>query len=112
MTHLDMLTIKSTHTPPNTTASAADTTIGDLSSAVRAAYGTDPDCFNNDCLWTLADRTDTFNPATAPDREDIIRAALTLFVDAGLGPPDRADAWLTYRPANNHVVRPRPGPCR
>lgn len=68
----------------------------DMSAAVEAAYGDDPDCFDDDGLWALADRFEAVDPATAPAREDIVEAALALFVEADLGPPQRAFAWLDY----------------
>lgn len=68
----------------------------EMSAAVQAAYGDDPICFDDDGLWALADLFDAVDPAIAPARDDIVRAALALFVEADLGPPRRASAWLDY----------------
>ncbi len=50
----------------------------------------------DEAMWSLADMLETLDPALTGWNLDLADAALLLFGEIGLGPTDRAQAWLRY----------------
>ncbi|WP_282765722.1 hypothetical protein [Actinoplanes sandaracinus] len=75
-----------------------------LRDAVKAALGSDPDCFDMAGVWVLADLLESVDPAVTGWNLELAEAAVLLFGEARVGPEDRALAWLRYAQRSASVL--------